>query len=387
MMLSKQSRLISPAIVFVLKKKAQQLKRKEGVVSLGAGEPDFDTPFHIKRAAIEALEKGFTKYTAVSGIEELKEAIIKKFKKDNGLDYKQEEIIVSCGAKHVLFNAIFALVDKDDEVIIPVPFWPSWPEMVKVVGGKPVFVKTDNFKLTPKKLLKAITPKTKLLILNSPNNPTGAVYSKVELEGLAKVILKKKLSVISDEIYEKILYEGEKHISIASLGKEIKKRTILVNGVSKTYAMTGWRIGYAAGPKKIISAMSTIQSHTTSNPCSFAQKGAIKAILGDQNVVEKMVQSFAKRRKLMLKLLATIKSVEITSPQGAFYVFLDVSKFTKDSLSFSLSLLEKEGLIIVPGKSFGAEGYIRLSFATSEKNIKEGIKRLKRFLSKSTKLR
>lgn len=380
MILSKTAKSISPSMIFVLKKKAQEFKKKGKVISFGAGEPDFDTPLQIKNAAIKALKSGFTKYTAVSGIKELKTAIIKKFKKDNGLNYKPEEIIVSTGGKQVLFNAIFALVSPQDEVIIPAPFWVSYPEMVKAVGGKPVFAKTTNFKLTPATFLKAITPKTKLLILNSPSNPTGAVYSKKELENLKSIILKNKLFVISDEIYEKILYDGTKHVGIASLGREIKKRTIVVNGVSKTYAMTGWRIGYGGGPKEIISAMSSIQSHTTSNPCSFAQKGAVEAILGNQTKVKAMVQSFSKRRKLMLKLLAEIKGVKIIPPQGAFYVFLDISKFTNDSVSFALSFLEKEQVVVIPGKPFGAEGYIRLSFPIKEEDIKEGIKRLKRFL-------
>lgn len=380
MILSKTAKSISPSMIFVLKKKAQEFKKKGKVISFGAGEPDFDTPLQIKNAAIEALKSGFTKYTAVSGIKELKTAIIKKFKKDNGLNYQPEEIIVSTGGKQVLFNAIFALVSPQDEVIIPAPFWVSYPEMVKAVGGKPVFAKTINFKLTPATFLKAITPKTKLLILNSPSNPTGVVYSKKELENLKSIILKNKLFVISDEIYEKILYDRAKHISIASLGREIKKRTIVVNGVSKTYAMTGWRIGYAGGPKEIISAMSSIQSHTTSNPCSFAQKGAVEAILGNQTKVKTMVQSFSKRRKLMLNLLSNIKGARIIPPQGAFYVFLDISKFTNDSVSFALSFLEKEQVVVIPGKPFGAEGYIRLSFPIKEEDIKEGMKRLKRFL-------
>lgn len=395
MSISKRIGSISPSVTLAISAKAKQMKADGiDVVGFGAGEPDFDTPEHIKEAAKKAIDEGFTKYTPASGILELKKAICKKFRTDNNLDYLPEEILVSCGAKHSIFNAILALCNEGDEVILPSPYWVSYPEMIKVAGAKAVVLKTaqeDSFKISPQQLKEVITSKTKLLILNSPSNPTGMVYRKEELVAISKVLVEKGIFCISDEIYEKIIYDGQEHISIASLGSDIKKLTIVINGVSKSYSMTGWRIGYAAGPKEIIKAMSNLQSHSTSNPTSISQKASLAALEGPQEPLYDMVAEFAKRRDYIVKRLNSIEGVSCLKPQGAFYVFPDVSKIIgktfkeqtiKDSIFLTEILLEEANVAVVPGGEFGAGEYIRLSYATSMENITKGLDRIKEFVAK-----
>jgi len=394
MEISKRISQISPSPTLGITAKANKM-RAEGidVIGFGAGEPDFDTPSYIKEQAKLAIDKGLTKYTPTSGIKELKSAIIKKLKKDNQLDYLPEEIIVSCGAKHSIFNIILTLCNEDDEVIIPSPFWVSYPEMAKIAGAKPVFIKTkkeDNFKVSPQQLEKAITSKTKIFILNSPSNPTGMVYDKKELEELSKIIVSRKIFCISDEIYEKIIYE-KKHISIASLGEDIKKRTLVVNGVSKAYAMTGWRIGYCAGPKEILQAMSNLQDHSTSNPTSISQYASVSALEGSQKDLEDMVLEFKKRRDFMVERINSIKGLSCLKPEGAFYCWVNIENILgknyegiliKDSLILTELLLTKAKVAVVPGCVFGDDNYIRLSYATSLKNIQEGLNRIEEFVNK-----
>lgn len=386
MKISDRAKNILPSLTLSITARAKAMK-KEGkdVISFGAGEPDFDTPLYIKNLAKKAIDDGFTKYTATSGIIELKEAIVKKLYEDNHLKYKPSQILVSNGAKQALFNIITSLVDKDDEVIIPVPYWVSYAEMVKFAGGKPVFLKTNNFKINPKDLEKIITQKTKLLILNSPNNPTGVVYDEKELKEIAKICIKHNIAVVSDEIYEKLIY-GKKHISIASFNKDIYNLTIVVNGVSKSYAMTGWRIGYAAGPEEVIKAATKIQDHTTSNPSSISQKAALYALTGPQDHLPKMVFEYKRRRDFMVDYLNRINGVYASRPDGAFYVFADVSKLynkeVSDSIKFCEKLLEDAYVASIPGKAFGDDRFIRLSFATSMENIKRGLERFAKFCEK-----
>lgn len=394
MTISSRAKKINPSPTLSITAKAKKMQ-SEGinVISFGAGEPDFDTPEFIKDAAKNALDKGFTKYTPTSGIIELKKAICEKFKKDNTLEYSPEEILVSCGAKHSIFNIILTLCDEDDEVIIPSPYWVSYPEMVKVAGAKPIFIKTYqnfNFKITLQQLKEAITPKTKLFILNSPSNPTGMVYNESELKSLVEVIVDSGIYCISDEIYEKIIYDN-KHISIASLGEEIKKLTLVVNGVSKSYSMTGWRIGYAAGPKEIIQAMSNLQDHSTSNPTSIAQYATVEALKGSQESLKEMIDAFLKRRDYIVQRINSIKGLSCLKPQGAFYVFVDISsiknrkcgdKVINDSFILTELLLENAKVAVVPGAVFGDDDYIRLSYATSNKNITEGMNRIEEFAGK-----
>ena len=393
MSLSKRAKLItsSPTLAITARAKAM---RAEGidVIGFGAGEPDFDTPSYIKEAAKRALDEGFTKYTPVSGIEELREAICQKLKRENGLDYRTSEIIVSCGAKHCLYNALQVLCQEGEEVILPAPYWVSYIEQIKLAGAKPVLVETEEgsgFKISPSELKRAITSKTKLFLLNSPNNPTGAVYSKEELEVLAEILKKEGIYVISDEIYERIVYDDVKHTSIASLGPEIKKLTVLVNGVSKTYSMTGWRIGYAAGGEEIIKAMANLQSHSTSNPTSIAQKAALTAICEKEKSLEEMLFEFRKRRDYMLNRIEEIPGVSCLKPQGAFYLFVNVSAILgreynnqtiENSLILTELLLSEAKVAVVPGSAFGADNYLRLSYATSMDNIVEGLKRIERFI-------
>lgn len=395
MTISKRVSSISPSLTLAISAKAKQMKADGiDVVGFGAGEPDFDTPDHIKEAAKKAMDEGFTKYTPVSGIKELKEAICKKFKNDNKLDYLPEEIIISCGAKHSIFNAILALCNEGDEVILSLPYWVSYPEMIKVAGAKAVLVNTtqeSNFKIIPQHLQQAITPKTKLLILNSPSNPTGMVYTKEELLALSKILVERGILCISDEIYEKIIYDGQEHISIASLGQDIKRLTIVVNGVSKSYSMTGWRIGYAAGPKDIIKAMSNLQSHSTSNPTSISQKAALAALEGPQEPLYDMVAEFAKRRDYIVERLNSIKGISCLKPQGAFYVFPNVSQILgrtfkgeaiKDSVFLAKVLLDEANVAVVPGSAFGADSNLRLSYATSMESITKGLYRIKELVDK-----
>jgi len=391
--LSKRAELItsSPTLAITARAKAM---RAEGidVIGFGAGEPDFDTPSHIKEAAKRALDEGFTKYTPVSGIEELKKAICQKLKKENSLDYRTSEIIVSCGAKHCLYNALQVLCQEGEEVILPAPYWVSYIEQIKLAGARPVLVETgeeSGFKIFPSELKRAITSKTKLFLLNSPNNPTGAVYSKEELEALAEILKKEGIYVISDEIYERIVYDDVKHTSIASLGPEIKKLTVLVNGVSKTYSMTGWRIGYAAGGEEIIKAMANLQSHSTSNPTSIAQKAALTAICGKEKSLEEMLFEFRKRRDYMLNRIKEIPGVSCLKPQGTFYLFVNISSLLRrkynnqtieNSLILTELLLSEAKVAVVPGSAFGADDYLRLSYATSMDNIVEGLARIKKFI-------
>lgn len=370
--------------------KAQGLK----VIGFGAGEPDFDTPNHIKDAAKKALDAGLTKYTPTSGIKELKTAISKKFNRDNGLAYSENEILVSCGAKHSLFNAILTLADDGDEVILPSPYWVSYIEMIRMAGAKAVILKTsreDQFKIKPEQLAAAITPRTKILILNSPSNPTGMIYDKEELLELSKILIKNNIFCISDEIYEKLIYDDSPHVSIASFNEQIKKNSIVVNGVSKAYSMTGWRIGYAAGPKEIIGAMSNLQDHSTSNPTSIAQAAAVQALGGVQEDLKIMVAEFKKRREVMVRKVNTIPGLSTLNPQGAFYCFIGIKdlldksfdgKKIESSMGFADLLLEKAEVAVVPGSVFGDDHYLRLSYATSMNNITEGLDRIEKFVKK-----
>lgn len=364
--------------------------KSEGVdlIDLSVGEPDYNTPEFIKEAGISAIDKNYTKYTINQGLKELREAIASKLKKDNQLDYSINQIIVSTGGKQSIYNAIFALVNPGDEVIIPSPYWGSYTSIVQLAGGNAIILETDEkngFKISPEQLESAITNKTKLLILCNPSNPTGAVYFKQELEGIAEVIVKYKLFVLSDEIYEKLIYDNNKFTSIASLDNEIKKRTILVNGVSKSFAMTGWRIGYAAAEENIISAMNKLQSHTTSSASSISQWAALKALEGPQDVINKMVSEFSERRNFLFNAITSIDGIECYRSEGAFYLFPNVSKFFNSSSknlkitnSFDLAmyLLHEVHLAVIPGSGFGKDGYIRLSYSNSIKNLKEGALRL-----------
>ncbi|MBD2204130.1 pyridoxal phosphate-dependent aminotransferase [Calothrix sp. FACHB-1219] len=375
---------VTPSLTLAIAAKAKAMKA-EGidVCSFSAGEPDFDTPAHIKAAAEKALDEGKTKYGAAAGEPKLREAIAHKLKTDNGLDYKAENVIVTNGGKHSLYNLIVALIDPGDEVIIPAPYWLSYPEMVTLVGGVSVIVHTDastGYKITPEQLRQAITPKTKLFILNSPSNPTGMVYTPEEIKALAEVVVDADIFVVSDEIYEKILYDGAEHISIGSLGKEIFARTLISNGFAKAYSMTGWRLGYLAGPVEIIKAASTIQGHSTSNVCTFAQYGAIAALESEQNCVEEMRQAFAKRRQVMLDRLNAIPGLSCPKPDGAFYLFPDISKTGLKSLEFCDALIEEHQVAVIPGIAFGADKNIRLSYATDMATIEKGMDRLEKFV-------
>jgi aspartate aminotransferase len=360
--------------------KAKKMKA-EGidVVSFGAGEPDFDTPKNIKEAAKKAIDDGVTKYTPSGGTLELKEAICRKFKKDNNLDYKPSQVVVSCGAKHSIYNIIQVLAQKGDEVIIPSPYWVSYPEMVRLAEAKSVFVTTkreNGFKLTKDELKKAVTKKTKLIILNSPSNPTGTVYDQNELFFISELAADKGIYVLSDEIYEKILYDGARHVSIASFNEKIYNQTIVVNGVSKTYSMTGWRIGYLAGPQEIVTAIENLQSHSTSNPASMAQKAALEAIQGDQGFIDGMVSEFKKRRDYMIQRLSGINGFSPFVPKGAFYVFCEVTKTGMNSVNLANGLLTDAKVAVVPGAGFGWDNYVRFSFATGMETIKKGMDRI-----------
>ncbi len=381
---------IQPSPTLAITAKANAL-RAEGrdVISFGAGEPDFDTPANIKEAAIDSIREGFTRYTPVGGIPELKDAIIGKLQRDNGLAYGREQIVVSCGAKHSLYNLVQALIEEGDEVIIPSPFWVSYPDIVLLAGGTPVILETreeDGFKVTPERLEEMITERTKALVLNSPSNPTGATYTFEELRALSEVIIRKDVLVISDEIYEKILYNGFSFSSIAMASEEAKNRTIVVNGVSKAYAMTGWRIGYAAGPEEIIAAMAKIQSQNTSNPTSISQKASVEALNGEQVAVDEMVEAFAQRRNYIVGKLNGMAGVSCFNPEGAFYVFPNVSALyggrygdsvITGSASFAEYLLDAANIAVVPGVAFGSDIHIRLSYATSMENIQQGLERIR----------
>jgi len=393
--LSNRAKSLKPSPTLAINAKAKSMQAQGiHVISFGAGEPDFDTPENIKQAAKKAIDEGFTKYTPVGGIDELKDAIINKFKRDNGLSYKRSEILVSCGGKHSFYNLAQAIFDQGDEVIVPAPYWVSYPPMVALANASPVIVETtekNEFKITPEDLKKAITPKTKALIINSPSNPTGSAYGKKELEKIAEIAISKNFFIISDEIYEKIVYDGFEFISIASLNDEIRKRTIIVHGVAKTYAMTGWRIGYTAGSEEIISAMNNIQSQSTSNPTSIAQKASVEALIGLQNEVRKMVTAFGQRRNYIVDRLNKIPGVSCYKPVGAFYVFPNFSSYygksyqgkkIENSTHLADIFLDVARVAVVPGVEFGADPFERLSFATSMENIKEGLDRIEESLKK-----
>ena len=375
---------VPPSITLAIAAKAKAM-RAEGidVCSLSTGEPDFDTPEHIKAAAKQALDAGKTKYGPVAGEPLLKAAIARKLQSDNNLHYQPENIIVTNGGKHSLYNLMMALIEPGDEVIIPAPYWLSYPEMVKLASGKPVIVRTDastGYKITPEQLNRAITPKTKLFVLNSPSNPTGMVYTRAEIQALAEVIVDRDILVVSDEIYEKIIYDGAQHVSIGSLGQEIFDRTIISSGFAKGYSMTGWRIGYLAGPIELIQATSTIQGHSTSNVCTFAQYGAIAALESSQESVEKMRLAFADRREVIFELLDAIPGISCIKPDGAFYMFVNISKTGMSSLEFCDAFLEQQQVAVIPGIAFGADDHIRLSYATDLGTIKKAVERLDKFV-------
>ncbi|OGL39449.1 MAG: aspartate aminotransferase [Candidatus Schekmanbacteria bacterium GWA2_38_11] len=394
MKLTKRAQSIKPSPTLAITAKANRMKA-EGidVVGFGAGEPDFDTPDNIKEAAIKAIKSGFTKYTPSSGIDELKDAIIEKFRKENNLKYERNQVVICCGAKDVLYNIAQVLFEEGDEVIIPAPYWVSYPDQVVLAGGTPVFVPTkeeNGFRITGEDFKKAITSRTRAIIINSPSNPTGGAYDAKHLEEIGEIALKNNLTIISDEIYERMVYDGFKHVSMASLSDKIKEITLVVNGVSKTYSMTGWRIGYVVGDKNVISAIVNLQSQSTSNPTSISQKASVEALRGDQSTVDMMVKAFDERRKYIVKRLNSIKGVSCYNPQGAFYVFPNFSKLygkkLKDKVINSSSdlaeLLLEVKVAIVPGVAFGDDAYIRLSYATSMDNIKKGIDRIEEFVGK-----
>jgi aspartate aminotransferase len=374
---------LSPSITLAVTSQAAKMK-KEGidVCSFGAGEPDFDTPQHIKEACALALAQGKTKYTAASGLLELREAIAAKLKVDNGLDYTPAQISVNCGAKHSCFNAIAAACGPGDEVIIPAPYWTSYPDMVRIAGATPVIVETkqeNGWKMTPEEFEGAMSPATKMLILNSPSNPTGAVYSKEELAALGDICAGEDILILSDEIYEKLTYDDTPHVSIASLSKELKDLTIVVNGFSKAYSMTGWRLGYTAAPPAIADAIDTIQSHTTSAPATFAQWAAIAALQGDQQIMEDMRQEFDLRRGYMLGRFSKINNVSIVEPKGAFYFLVNIGRMGINSMNFAEKLLSRMHVAVVPGIAFGADDTVRFSYACSLDVIKKGLDRFEEF--------
>ncbi|MBE7089802.1 MAG: pyridoxal phosphate-dependent aminotransferase [Clostridiales bacterium] len=394
MNVSKKVSGIAPSLTLEITAKAKKMKAEGiSVIGFGAGEPDFNTPQYIIDSAKKALDTGFTKYTPAAGTPELKKAICEKFLKDNGLTYEPNQIVVSSGAKSSLYHAICALVDEGDDVILPSPYWLTYPELVKLAGGNCIYVQTkreNGFKITAEELKQAVTPKTKCLILNSPNNPTGAIYTEKEIKEIAKVVEEAGIWVISDEIYEKLVYEGEKHYSIASVNEYLKEHTVIVNGMSKTYAMTGWRLGYLAAPLDVAKAVSSMQSHTTSNACSITQYASTTALTdaeGDK-FIEKMQKVFDERRKLMIEELSDVEGIVCIKPLGAFYVFIDVSglygkTFEGTVINGSLSFADcalKKGVALIPGIAFGDDNCIRLSYAISIEDIKEGLSRLKAFI-------
>jgi aspartate aminotransferase len=376
--------IVTPSLTLAVDAKAKAMKQ-EGIdiCSFSAGEPDFDTPAHIRAAATTALEQGKTRYGQAAGEPKLRQAIANKLQRDNTLTYKPEQIVVTNGGKHSLFNICLALLNPDDEVIIPAPYWVSYPEMVKLAGGTPVIVPTTietGFRITPEQLRQAITPKTKAFILNSPSNPTGMVYSPDEIRAIAQVIVERDILVISDEIYEKILYDGATHLSIAAISPDLYDRTIISSGFAKTYAMTGWRIGFVAAPLPLIKAVTTIQSHSTSNVCTFAQYGAIAAYEGSQDCVQEMVVAFTERRKVMLDYLNAMPGLKCPAPEGAFYLFPNIGETGLRSLEFCDRLLDQHQVAIVPGVAFAADDCIRLSYATDLDTIHRGMERLGKFV-------
>ena len=383
MELSERASGLTPSLTLAIDSKAKSMIASgQDVCGFGAGEPDFDTPEHIKQAAIDALHAGFTKYTPSSGVPELRQAISDKFKNDNGLNYKPSQIIVSNGAKHSCFNAIMATCQPGDEVIIPSPYWLSYPEMVRLAGAEPVFVETkqeNGWKMTAEDFENAMSPRTKMVIINTPGNPTGAVYTREELEAIAAVAAEEEILILSDEIYEKLVYDDVEHLSIGSLSPEIHDLTITINGFSKSYAMTGWRLGYLGAPDAIAKAIDSLQSHSTSNPNSFAQKGAIAALTGDQQAILDMREEFQVRRDYMYDRIAKMPNVTVPKPGGAFYMLVNIGRLGLTSTNFSDRLLSKAGVAVVPGAAFGDDKTIRLSYATSLDIIKKGLDRFEDF--------
>ena len=383
MELAQRATILTPSLTLSIDSKAKAMKA-EGidVCGFGAGEPDFDTPEHIKAAAIAALQSGFTKYTPSSGLPELRQAIAEKFKRDNALSYKASQIIVSNGAKHACFNAILATCQPGDEVLIPSPYWLSYPEMVRLAGAEPVFVQTteeNKWKMTAAEFEHAMTPRTKMVIINSPCNPSGSVYTREELSAIADVAAEEEILILSDEIYEKLVYDETEHVSIGSLSAEAHDLTITVNGFSKAYAMTGWRLGYLGAPEQIAKAVDSIQSHSTSNPCSFAQKGALAALQGDQQAVSDMRDEFSVRRDYMYERLSKIAHISAVKPMGAFYMLVNIGRLGLSSTNFTDRLLSKASVAVVPGVAFGDDRTIRLSYATSLDVIKRGLDRFEDF--------
>lgn len=387
MRLSPRVKNVSASLTLAITARAKKM-RAQGVdvIGFGSGEPDFDTPANIKDAAIDAIQQGFTKYTPASGTDALKKIICEKFYRDNRLRYEASQIVVSCGAKHSIYNVIQVICGKGDEVIMPSPYWLSYPEMVRLAEARPVFIETDeknNFKISPANLKKTITKNTRALILNSPSNPTGCVYNLDELREIAGIVLENNILVISDEIYEKIIFDDKRHVSIASIDENIFKNTIVVNGVSKSFAMTGWRIGYAAScDNSIMTAIKNLQSHSTSNPASISQVAAVEAIQSKDRGVNEMVREFEKRRDYIVGRINTIERLSCIKPEGAFYVFCRIDKKGLDSMKLAERLLEEAKVTVVPGKAFGSDRHIRLSFATSMENIREGMDRIEKWFVK-----
>lgn len=395
MELSRKAQRIEASVTLAITAKAKEMKENGiDVISFGAGEPDFNTPANIINAAIKAMEEGNTKYTNVNGILPLREAICKKFKEDNGLIYKPSQIVVSTGAKQSLANVFLAILNPGDEVIVPNPYWVSYPELIGLADGKAVFVESDetsSYKFTKENLEKVVTEKTKAIILNTPNNPTGTIYNKEELIEIAEFAKKHDLIIVSDEMYEKLIYDGEKHVSIASVSDDAYERTIVINGLSKSYAMTGWRLGYCGASEKIVKLMTNIQSHMTSNVCSITQYAAVEALNGPQDKVKEMIVEFERRRNYMAKTLEEMNNLSIIKPQGAFYIMINIDKCLgkeingeriNDSMDFSAKLLEHEKVAVIPGKAFGLDNYVRVSYATSMESIEKGLERINKFVNK-----
>jgi aspartate aminotransferase len=381
--ISQRAAVLSPSLTLAIDSKAKQMKAEgQDVVGFGAGEPDFDTPQHIKDAAIKALNEGFTKYTPASGTPELRQAVADKLKRENGLTYKASQVIISCGGKHSCYNVILATCEEGDEVIIPAPYWLSYPEMVKLAGATPVIIQTSDrteFKITAEQLRAAITPRTRLFILNSPSNPTGSIYTPEEIKALGDVCVEKGVLIMSDEIYEHLLYDGAQHKSVASFSQAHYEHTIIVHGFAKAWSMTGWRLGFCAAPEPIAKAIDAIQSHSTSNPTSFAQKGGLAALTGPQDHLPKWLEEFSKRRAYAFERLNRIPGVSCVNAKGAFYLFPNISGTGLKSTEFCAKLLEQEKVAAVPGIAFGADDYIRLSYATSMANIEKGLDRIEKF--------
>ena len=381
--ISHRAASLTPSLTLAIDAKAKQMKA-EGVdvVGFGAGEPDFDTPQHIKDACAKALADGFTKYTPAAGIPELRQAVADKFKRDNGLTYKPSQIIISCGGKHSCYNVILATCEAGDEVVIPAPYWLSYPEMVKLAGATPVIIETTDkaeFKVTPAQLRQAITPRTRLFILNSPSNPTGSLYTRDEIKALGDVCVEKGVLIMSDEIYEKLVYDGAEHVSVAGFSQAHYDHTIIVHGFAKAWSMTGWRLGFMAAPEPIAKAVDAIQGHSTSNPTSFAQKGGVAALNGPQDHLKLWLAEFAKRRAYAHARLNSIPGISCVNARGAFYLFPNISQLGLKSTEFCAKLLEQEKVAAVPGIAFGADDYLRISYATSMANIEKGLDRLEKF--------